>query len=161
MIISSALALFGFLIFQAPHAFTSRVPNLRVGPSRAPDRARGATATRRRRRPGGGASVSMRDASASYWFRVGDRVRVVDDVPKAGANLRHRIGTVVETWEKCDVDPTCCCAEQVDAGMAVRVEFRGTEADGDVAGAGFFHYFAESELVQANGGSAAEDDRAQ
>ena len=49
----------------------------------------------------------MRDVSASYWFKAGDQVKVIDDVMKAGASLRNRQGTVVETWEKCDVDPTC------------------------------------------------------
>jgi hypothetical protein len=90
----------------------------------------------------------MRDLSASYWFSVGDSVKVVDDVSKAGVNLRNRQGTVVQTWEKCDVDPTCCCAEQVDLGMAVRVEFQGTEVDENVVGSSFYHYFAESELLQ-------------
>jgi len=84
----------------------------------------------------------MRDASASYWFQVGDSVEVVEDVLKAGVNLRGRCGTVKETWEKCDVDPTCCC--QVDTGMAVRVAFDDVDGDDD----GFFHYFAEDELVK-------------
>lgn len=87
----------------------------------------------------------MRDRSASYWFQVGQSVQVVDDVTKAGSNLRNRIGKVVETWEKCDVDPTCCCAEQVDTGMAVRVEFQGTEQKESSDGS-FYHYFAEDEL---------------
>ena len=51
--------------------------------------------------------MDMRDVSASYWFKVGDQVKVVDDVMKAGSSLRNRQGTVLETWEKCDVDPTC------------------------------------------------------
>ena len=51
-------------------------------------------------------TLQMRDASASYWFQVGDRVKVVDDVYKANINLLGRQGKVVETWEKCDVDPT-------------------------------------------------------
>jgi len=93
--------------------------------------------------------VTMRDASSAYWFNVGDSVRVVDDVMKAGTSLKGRAGTVVETWEKCDVDPTCCCAEQVDIGMAVRVEFPGTETDTSESGS-FMHYFAEEELTKAN-----------
>jgi hypothetical protein len=103
----------------------------------------------------------MRDRSASYWFQIGDRVQVVEDVPKAGTNLRNRQGTVVETWEKCNVDPTCCCAEQVDLNMAVRVAFDGRAPlsdDDEVAAAAagdsstssssssFTHYFAEDEL---------------
>ena len=92
----------------------------------------------------------MRDRSASYWFTVGDKVRVVaDNVEKAGVNLQNRVGRVVQTWEKCDVDPTCCCAEQVDLNMAVRVEFNGTEADPNAAdGTSFLHYFGEIELIQ-------------
>ena len=116
----------------------------------------------------------MRDRSSSYWFSVGDRVTVVGDVWTGGGstaaasatndknhtNLKGRIGTVVETWEKCDVDPTCCCAEQVDTDMAVRVLFNdddddgggGTETDNEkketAAGAAssFYYYFAEDEL---------------
>ena len=86
--------------------------------------------------------LTMRDTSSVYWFHAGDSVRVVDDVMKAGANLNGRTGTVIERWEKCDVDPTCCCAEQVDRGMAVLVEFQGSGDDGP-----FLHYFAEEELV--------------
>lgn len=39
--------------------------------------------------------MTMRDASACYWFHVGDLVRVVGNVPKAGINLRNRVGKVV------------------------------------------------------------------
>lgn len=126
----------------------------------------------------------MRDMSSSYWFQVGDRVRVVEHVfirPKKWnlattnnrngggiggsgqtdderlrVNLFGRVGTVKETWEKCDVDPTCCCAEQVDIGMAVRVEFMSDNDDHDGLGRqsrSFMHYFAESELVKVKGGS--------
>lgn len=88
----------------------------------------------------------------AYWFRIGDTVEVVEDVPKAGISLRGRIGTVVETWEKCDVDPTCCCAEQVDVGMAVRVKFEGkdpsTIKDSLFVTEHFTHYFAEEELLK-------------
>ena len=93
----------------------------------------------------------MRDASASYWFRIGDRVQVMDDVVKGGTNLRGICGTVVETWEKCDVDPTCCCAEQVDTGMAVRVEF-SDDATGSLQ-----HYFAETELLKLRDDDANDD----
>lgn len=97
------------------------------------------------------APLEMRDRSASYWFQAGDSVRVVaDDVEKAGFNLHNRVGSVAATWEKCDVDPTCCCAEQVDINMAVRVEFQGTEADPNAAGTSFLHYFAEAELLKVD-----------
>lgn len=98
--------------------------------------------------------ITMRDASSAYWFSMNDSVRVVNDVRKAGVNLKGRIGTVVETWEKCDVDPTCCCAEQVDVGMAVRVEFPGTELDASETGS-FMHYFAEEELVKVQDDATA------
>ena len=90
----------------------------------------------------------MRDRSASYWFDVGDTVKVVADVwtgSKANnnqQNLKGRIGSVVQTWEKCDVDPTCCCAEQVDTNMAVRVAF-DKDSDNEEK---FVYYFAEDEL---------------
>jgi hypothetical protein len=79
----------------------------------------------------------MRDKSMTSWFSVGDQVEVIQDVymttttsttttttrPNQNRmNLRGQIGTVLETWEKCDVDPTCCCAEQVDPNMSVYVE---------------------------------------
>ena len=112
----------------------------------------------------------MRDRSSSYWFSVGDAVQVVQDVICGGRtttkqNLKGRIGTVVETWEKCDVDPTCCCAEQVDINMAVRVVFRDhdrettndkddEDEDDDSSNSNFnsnnstdfYYYFAEDEL---------------
>ena len=85
-------------------------------------------------------SFLMRDASSAYWFKVGDTVRVVDDVQKAGRNLKGSMGKVIETWEKCDVDPTCCCAEFVDESFAVHVKFQ------DMDNSEFVHYFAEKEL---------------
>ena len=60
-------------------------------------------------------------------------------------------GTVRAVWEKCDVDPTCCCAEQVDEHMTVRVEFlqhAGDTTDDDDDDT-FTHYFAEEELTPA------------
>lgn len=97
-----------------------------------------------------GMQLIMRDASAAYWFRVGDLVKVTEDVfVKAGTmNLRGFCGNVVETWEKCDVDPTCCCAEQVDTGMAVRVAFASNNDDDDASNSSFLHYFAEAELLK-------------
>jgi hypothetical protein len=91
--------------------------------------------------------LHMRDSSVAYWFSVGDSVQVVKDVFKAEKNLRGLRGKVVQTWEKCDVDPTCCCAEQVDTGMAVRVAF---EPQGEHNEEPFFHYFAESELIKSS-----------
>ena len=91
----------------------------------------------------------MRDTSASYWFRAGDAVRVCESVVKSGVDLRDRVGIVQETWEKCDVDPTCCCAEQVDCNMAVRVEFPGTIDDpASDPSLTYSHFFGEEELVK-------------
>ncbi|GKY95164.1 hypothetical protein MPSEU_000479900 [Mayamaea pseudoterrestris] len=95
--------------------------------------------------PVGRSAMIMRDISASYWFQVGDSVRVVEDVFKAEHNLKGRVGIVRETWEKCDVDPTCCCAEQVDINMAVRVMLESSGKDG---GDALEHHFAEAELVK-------------
>jgi len=104
----------------------------------------------------------MRDASSAYWFKVGDKVTVTSSVMKAGVDLRGRDGIVTEAWEKCDVDPTCCCAEFVDDNFAVCVEFRGPlqqeqrleqkEKPALIKGLdddkerSFTHYFNENEL---------------
>jgi hypothetical protein len=90
-------------------------------------------------------AITMRDRSSSYWFCSGDRVEVIEDVTKAAYNLKGRVGVVVESWEKCDVDPTCCCAEQVEDDLAVRVKFLGTERNGDDKGS-FEYGFNENEL---------------
>ena len=93
----------------------------------------------------------MKDASSSYWFTVGDNVKVTSSVTKAGVDLKGRVGEVIETWEKCDVDPTCCCAEFVDDNFAVTVKFEGdlceTNHEGLKDDASFTHYFNEDELV--------------
>jgi hypothetical protein len=87
----------------------------------------------------------MRDRSASYWFNVGDAVQVVESVIKGGiGDLKGSTGKVISTWSKCEVDPTCCCAEQVDRDMAVQVEFFGTASS---SSSSFTHYFAEDELT--------------
>ena len=93
-----------------------------------------------KRKPSVSKPLFMRDASSAYWFKIGDTVRVVDDVQKAGRTLKGSMGKVIETWEKCDVDPTCCCAEFVDESYAVHVKFQ------DMSDGEFVHYFAETEL---------------
>jgi len=104
--------------------------------------------------------ILMRDHSSAYWFCPGDRVQVVEDVFKGQQqNLKGLIGTVLQTFEKCEVDPTCCCAEFVDRSMAVTVEFSmrslGNEDYNKVSfvtsdswwdGEPFLYYFAEEEL---------------
>jgi hypothetical protein len=133
-----------WLMADVSFSFTSREPFAlvsRFGNSFGPQKSE--TSSR--------SSLVMRDLSACYWFKLGDSVRVIKDVTKAGCNLRGRFGKVLQVWEKCDIDPTCCCAEQVDLGMAVRVEFEGTEADEEASpGLSFYHYFAEDELVNVN-----------
>eukprot|EP00569_Conticribra_weissflogii_P018174 CAMPEP_0171448570 /NCGR_PEP_ID=MMETSP0881-20121228/39683_1 /TAXON_ID=67004 /ORGANISM="Thalassiosira weissflogii, Strain CCMP1336" /LENGTH=227 /DNA_ID=CAMNT_0011973001 /DNA_START=29 /DNA_END=711 /DNA_ORIENTATION=+ len=109
------------------------------------------TQTLNRPSPKRSSSCYMGDHSSATVFEVGDSVTVVEDVMKAGRNLRGLSGEVIETWEKCDVDPTvssdfspnfivvdlvqtcngelvfslnrCCCAEWVDDGLSVHVKF--------------------------------------
>ena len=81
-------------------------------------------------------------------------------------DLKGREGVVIETWEKCDVDPTCCCAEFVDENYAVNVQFdaKSLVIDDDDCGDGvgvdggdtvesednFTSYFAEAEIVKVD-----------
>ena len=76
----------------------------------------------------------LKDASiASAFFKVGDRVQVCADVfhrDSIGAifNSRNLIGRISEVWEKCDVDPHCCCAELAfDAPIKVAFESKEIE----------------------------------
>ena len=103
----------------------------------------------------------MKDLSSAYWFNVGDNVQVTSSVTKAGIDLKGRVGEVIQTWEKCEVDPTCCCAEFVDDNFAVTVKFQGTcrlepttgtgSEDGFIKGVDTFtHYFNEEELLKVN-----------
>ena len=118
-------------------------------------------ASTRTRSCSGRSSFYMKDGSCSYWFKVGDKVQVSSSVKKAGIELEGRRGEVTETWEKCDVDPTCCCAEFVDDNFAVTVKFQGkldpttsTRTAGDeeedfIKGIDTFtHYFNEDELLK-------------
>ena len=41
-------------------------------------------------------TLVMRDASCAYWFKTGDRVKVVENVMKAGQNLKGKFGSVTE-----------------------------------------------------------------
>jgi hypothetical protein len=90
----------------------------------------------------------LHDRSATTWFATGDSVVVTEDVMKNGENIRGSRGRVIETWEKCEVDPTCCCAEQVDPNMAVRVEFQSSATSSTPDASTFTHYFAETELLK-------------
>ncbi len=110
-------------------------------------------------------SMQMRDMSSANVFNIGDKVKVVSSVLKAGVELKGKVGVVQETWEKCDVDPTCCCAEFVDENFAVYVKFSNSRqvsvidslnetSPGRVVIAGlddsFTHFFAEDELVKVS-----------
>lgn len=99
--------------------------------------------------------IQMRDMSSANIFKIGDKVKVVSSVLKAGVELKGKIGTVQETWEKCEVDPTCCCAEFVDENFAVNVKFIDENAEfvnSNVSIAGlndyYTHFFAEDELLK-------------
>ena len=98
----------------------------------------------------------MTDHSSATLFSVGDTVTVIEDVLKAGKNLRGLSGTVIETWEKCDVDPTCCCAEFVDENLAVHVRFNAVEDNDFFGNDTFVHYFAEAELAKKKEEECAE-----
>ena len=50
-------------------------------------------------------------------------VLVTDDVVSGGVNLKGMQGKVVYAWEKCEVDPTCCCAELSMEDASVQVPF--------------------------------------
>eukprot|EP00630_Chrysocystis_fragilis_P000831 CAMPEP_0197401346 /NCGR_PEP_ID=MMETSP1165-20131217/18351_1 /TAXON_ID=284809 /ORGANISM="Chrysocystis fragilis, Strain CCMP3189" /LENGTH=66 /DNA_ID=CAMNT_0042927457 /DNA_START=289 /DNA_END=489 /DNA_ORIENTATION=+ len=54
-----------------------------------------------------------------------------------GVELRGETGVCTDVWEKCEVDPHCCCAELADEAAAVTVHF---------AGPNITYYFAEDEL---------------
>lgn len=77
----------------------------------------------------------MRDSSSVTWLRVGDRVRVNEAIVAKGLPLKGRVGVVSDAWEKCEVDPHCCCAELAEEDAAVTVDFGN-----------FTYYFAEHEL---------------
>lgn len=59
----------------------------------------------------------MKDSStASTYMTVGSRVRVCKDVwhnpvHSMRFNANGLVGTVTSIWDKCEVDPHCCCAE--------------------------------------------------
>ena len=76
--------------------------------------------------------ISMKDSSCESYFVPGDHVRVVTTDPYATLHTLSTLkvqkdiklpefqnkfnssqfeGVVTEVWEKCEVDPHCCCAE--------------------------------------------------
>lgn len=84
--------------------------------------------------------IFMRDSSSVTWFRDGDRVRVAASIAVNGIDLKGQEGVCVDVWEKCEVDPHCCCAELAEEMVAVTVHF---------AHLNITYYFAEDELQRA------------
>lgn len=79
-------------------------------------------------------SISMRDGStASIFFSVGDKVEVIKNVLHRPNSLPEFSsmgfqGIVCDVWEKCEVDPHCCCAE-LAFDAPVQVRFIGNNYD--------------------------------
>ena len=106
--------------------------------------ARGFFAPAPRRAPRGRGAPVMRDGSSVTTLAVGDRVRVLAPVARRGASMLGLEGVVRETWEKCEVDPTCCCAELTEDGnLAVTVRLANASSADEPE---FDAYFAEDEL---------------
>mmetsp|Transcript_68872 Transcript_68872/g.164312 ORF Transcript_68872/g.164312 Transcript_68872/m.164312 type:complete len:167 (+) Transcript_68872:20-520(+) len=97
------------------------------------------------RRPHGGAAVLMKDHSSVTEFSANDRVEVTAELSTRGGALKGMVGTIVETWEKCEVDPICCCAENGMEEASVEVSFTAPEM-GDA-----FSRFDLSEKERAQG----------
>lgn len=95
----------------------------------------------RSRRPARFALV-MKDRSMVSYFQEGDLVQVsCDDVRRQGSALAGFCGVVTDAWVKCEVDPHCCCAEQVEDSHAVTVGFKFAQFT-----QGYSYLFAEAEL---------------
>jgi hypothetical protein len=81
-------------------------------------------------------ALFMRDGStASVYFSVGDNVMVKTDVwhqPKRLPRFSSKglVGVVVDVWDKCEVDPHCCCAE-LAFDAPIEVKFIGKQYDED------------------------------
>jgi len=62
-------------------------------------------------------SISMRDGSSrAVFYQIGDKVKVVENVYHSPPynekfNSLGLEGIVKDIWEKCEIDPHCCCAE--------------------------------------------------
>lgn len=103
------------------------------------------------RRPSFSRGLLMRDGStASNYFSVGARVRVVKPVthrPNAQSSESFlslgKVGTVVGVWEKCEVDPHCCCAE---LAFEAPIEVRFNDSDYDPAKSFWTAFYAVDEI---------------
>ena len=74
-------------------------------------------------------SMHMRDGStAAVYFQIGDRVKITEDVMHRPKDMpvfssKGLEGRIKDIWEKCEVDPHCCCAElATDAPIEVEFE---------------------------------------
>lgn len=91
--------------------------------------------------------VAMRDSSSVTWLKNNDRVKVIESVMSRGEDLKGRTGTVTMAWEKCEVDPHCCCAELAEEDVAVHVDLDPPDARP--------YYFAEHELAKVAAAATA------
>ena len=72
--------------------------------------------------------IMLDGSTASIYFSIGDRIRVTEDVihkPKESSPFSSKglIGVVIGIWDKCEVDPHCCCAELAfDAPIEIRFD---------------------------------------
>ena len=95
--------------------------------------------------------LTMRDGStASTYFNVGDKVRVVENVWHNPPTLptfssKDLEGIICGVWEKCEVDPSCCCAE-LAFDAPIEVQFEGAQYNEGAAS--WTAHFAFDEIVR-------------
>ena len=79
-------------------------------------------------------SIIMKDSStASVYFSIGNKVRIVKDVFHTPHNMTSfsslgMEGVICSVWDKCEVDPFCCCAE-LAYDAPIEVKFAGSRYD--------------------------------
>mmetsp|Transcript_19975 Transcript_19975/g.33973 ORF Transcript_19975/g.33973 Transcript_19975/m.33973 type:complete len:175 (+) Transcript_19975:140-664(+) len=107
-----------------------------------------------RRRLGKTPWLQMRDGSTSAgYFQIGDKVTITTDVwhrPKGKENFSSKglHGVIVDIWEKCEVDPHCCCAELAhDAPFKVQFDTSHYEAEATSSKGKWDAQFAEDEIT--------------
>lgn len=101
-------------------------------------------------------ALSMKDSStADAYFQVGNRVRVIANVQHNPINSEKFSsygyeGIVTSVWEKCEVDPHCCCAEMAfDAPIEVTfTNNKGVTATEDTTEGSWKAYYALDEIVK-------------
>lgn len=93
----------------------------------------------------------MRDGSTSVgFFNVGDSVRVVSQVYHKSSkgesfSSKDMEGKIVDIWEKCEVDPHCCCAE-LAFDAPIKVSLSGEDIRRITGEMEFVAQFANDEL---------------